>query len=323
MVETHVFNTFLVSPLRATVWFGWLNHFNGLIAPAFLFIAGYALGLGMRQAVGARGGWGRKGRRLAGVWLLGYALHFPGPQIFTGQWAEALRLGTPVDVLPCLAVSLALLLLAERYARRWVDALVLAALIVIVFVCREEVANTWRFSPDWLLAYVNRSTGSLFPLLPWMGFVCAGFLASGMFPPWPRRLADDPTSLSQGAAPKPRPLFTTGLAGARAPIAGVVTLGLALSVSGSIGFFFERLCWLLAAVPVVMGLARFWQPRWLLFAGRESLVLYAVHLILIEVLAGVGLPRGGLGIFGCVLTFVGVALASGAIAGGWAWRRKS
>jgi hypothetical protein len=40
MIETHVVNTFLSTALRAANWFPILNYLNGLVAPAFLFIAG-------------------------------------------------------------------------------------------------------------------------------------------------------------------------------------------------------------------------------------------------------------------------------------------
>ena len=42
MIEPHVFNTFLLPELKQTGWFGVLNFINGLIAPAFLFVSGFA-----------------------------------------------------------------------------------------------------------------------------------------------------------------------------------------------------------------------------------------------------------------------------------------
>jgi hypothetical protein len=63
-----------------------------------------------------------------------------------------------------------------------------------------------------------------------------------------------------------------------------------------------------------------WQPGWLLFFGKESLVLYAAHLVLIEVLAVTLLPRVGFGVAACAGIFVAVVIASVAIA--WGWRRR-
>jgi uncharacterized membrane protein len=290
MIETHVLNTFLAAPLRDTAWFAWLTYFDGLIAPAFLFIAGYAQGLGMRSSSQKTREFGRKLRRLAEIWLLGYALHFPAPQILAGQWGEALRLGTQVDVLQCLAVSLALLLAIERWMPRRADLAALALLAIAVFAADRAAA--WRFEPGFLRGYFNPSTGSLFPLLPWAGFVGAGFLAC----------AQRPASAKVGA------------------FAAAAAIG--IFAPGSTGFFFQRLAWLLLAVPVVQWIADRWQPRWLLFVGKESLVFYAAHLLLIEVLAVTLLPRASFGIGGCALTFLVVAALTGVIAIAWARRRQ-
>lgn len=287
MVETHVLNTFLAAPSRETTWFTWLTYFDGLIAPAFLFIAGYAQGLGMRQSGEAPRPWRKKARRLAEILLLGFALHLPVPQMLAGRWGEAIWLGTEFDVLHCLAVSLALLLAAEVLARRFVDVLALLGLVLAVVVFREGVVPAWIFPPEWMPADVHHRTGVLFPLNPWMGFVCAGFLAS-----------------AARALPATVGAFV-----------GVTALG--LHAPSSVGFFFERLAWLLAAVPVVQWIAIRTQPRGLLFIGRESLVLYAAHLLLIETLAVTLLPRHGLGVAACALLFGGVVAASMAIAIAW------
>ena len=298
MIETHVVNTFLAAPLRGGACFARMNYANGLVAPAFLFIAGLALGLGMRRASGPSRGWGRKVRRLAGVWLLGYALHFPSAQLFAGHWEEAVRVGTQVDVLQCLAVSLALLLACERWARRWVDALAAGLLVLAVFGAAS--AQAWRFAPVGLLTYFNHSTGSLFPLLPWLGFVCAGFLVSA-------------------AAVRERPGWTVL---AYAPwIAGAAAL--AWLLPGLPGFFFQRLAWIVAFVPAFVFLARKVCPRWLAFAGRESLILYAAHLLLIEALAGMGVARAAHGFAGCVAIYAAVLGLSVAVAAGWSrWQRS-
>jgi uncharacterized membrane protein len=293
MIETHVVNTFLAAPLRESAWFPWLHYANGLVAPGFLFIAGYAQGLGMRRTAGAPRAVGRKFRRLGMVALLGYALHFPAPQIFSGQWREAVRLWTQVDILHCLAVSLALLLLLEWRARRWADSL--AVVLTLAAVFGAPLARGWQFSPEWLRAWFNTSTGSLFPLLPWVGFAGAGFLASGVA----RWLA-------------PRPL---------AVVAGLVAG--AFVVPGEVGFFSQRLAWLLAAVPLVQWIAGRMAPRLVLFAGRESLVMYAAHLLLLEALALAGLPRVALGVTTVALLFAAVLAVTFAIAALWSARDSS
>src|SRR6185436_1734934 len=50
MIETHVVNTFLAAALRENGWFALLNYVNGLVAPSFLFIAGFVQGLERRTS---------------------------------------------------------------------------------------------------------------------------------------------------------------------------------------------------------------------------------------------------------------------------------
>lgn len=289
MIETHVLNTFLVGASRDTAWFGWLTYFDGIIAPAFLFIAGYVQGLGMRSGAAQPRAFGRRLRRLAEIWLLGYALHFPAPQLLAGQWTEAWRLGTHVDVLQCLAVSLALLLAIECWARRSVDTIV--TVLILITVGATEIVADLAFQPDWLRAYFTPSTGSLFPLLPWAAFVFVGFLAS---------------RVTQWVSWKSAMLW-------------ILLVVFAVGAGGSNGFFAQRVAWLLLAVPLVQWVAARWQPQWLLFVGRESLVIYAAHLLLIEALAILALPRSSASIVICSVVFTGVLAASCAIA--IAWRR--
>ncbi|MBK7500524.1 MAG: DUF1624 domain-containing protein [Ignavibacteriales bacterium] len=42
MIEVHVFNAFLFPELRQSGWFSVLNFINGLVAPSFLFVSGFA-----------------------------------------------------------------------------------------------------------------------------------------------------------------------------------------------------------------------------------------------------------------------------------------
>ena len=71
-------------------------------------------------------------------------------------------------------------------------------------------------------------------------------------------------------------------------------------------FFCERLAWVLAFAALGQWVACGWRPRGVLFAGRESLVMYAGHLVIIEGMAGMGVPRGGLGLAAVALLFAAV-----------------
>jgi len=275
MMEAHVLNTFLAEGFRAGDWFVWINYVNGLVAPAFLWIAGYLQGLGMRP-VGAEGrvGWvGRKLRKLAWLAALGYALHLPGPQLQAGHWAEAVRIGSQVDVLQCLAFALALVVCVERWMGRFQTAALGVGLVL--FVGAAEALKFWLLGPVPLRAFVNTSTGSLFPLWPWAGFVLAGALMGR----W----------VGRGAA-------------AFSPVHALWPVGVSLALYGAIpepevfsaqsaSFFFERLSWVTAVAWICQWIFRGRAPSWILLAGRQSLLLYAGHLILLGWLSAAGVKE--------------------------------
>ena len=308
MIETHVVNTFLAPGLRTVAWFGWLEWFNGLVAPAFLFIAGYALGMGWQP--GKPVAFARKARRLGGVAALGYALHFPWAEIGQRRWAAALRTGSQVDVLQCLAAALLCVLVVQALcgvlAEKWRSAVRLAALsaLAVGTVWLAAGSAHWSGGLVPLAAFVNDRTGSLFPLFPWAAFVFAGALAG---------------------------IFSAQRAGWLLVAAGVVKGGAWLADDGifsalSPAFFCARLAWVLALAAGCQWLARGWRPRGVLFAGRESLVMYAGHLLLIAWSVQAGAPRGGFGWAGAAMIFSAVLGTTFAVAfakAKWSARRAA
>jgi uncharacterized membrane protein len=285
MIQTHVVNTFLARNLRDPVWFGWLDYINGIVAPSFLFIAGFAVGLGMRAGPGKPVAFGRKARRLLEILALGYALHFPFTELFHGRWEQAWLVGTQVDVLPCIAVALAVLLGVQWFAQRftkstgeWVWTGMLAALIGMSVIGAQWM-QSWKDGPAPLVAYANQTTGSLFPLLPWAAFVFAGAWRGST------RGSREP---AQGVGWR-FPLLWLGLGCAAAWWRGH-------SVFSPLApaFFVERLAWVLLAAEACQA-APFWNGRyWVRLAGRESLWMYAGHLVVISAFTSAGIPEASL-----------------------------
>jgi uncharacterized membrane protein len=298
MIETHVVNTFLAPVLREAAWFPWLNWFNGLIAPAFLFIAGYAQGMSWRANPMKPVAFGRKAKRLLGIAALGYVLHFPFTELGQHRWAEALRVGTQVDVLQCLAVTLLGVLGVQALVRvfserrRRAAGLAVVGCLGLATIALAPYSAAWNGGPVPLAAFVNDHTGSLFPVFPWAVFVFCGVLAGA---------------------------FASRQAGWMLVAAGLVKGGTLLAFDGTFSalspaFFGERLAWVLVLAALCHWVALGWKPRAVLFAGRESLVMYAGHLLIIEGLAGTGVPHRGLGLAGVALIFAAVGALAFAVA---------
>jgi hypothetical protein len=292
MMETHVAHTFLDTDLRAAPWFEWLDYANGLVAPSFLFIAGFTQGGRWQGGQGKPLSLEGRARRLAGIALLGYGLHFPFSQLWNAEWSEALRLGTQIDVLQCLAVSLFVLLLvtlgAQRLAPPWRGEVwwrVLGALALAVILAAPSVAE-WEGGSLPVRALINHSTGSLFPLFSWSAFVFCGALCGEM---------------------ASRPILVRIGATAAVMALGQILPSLTFSAV-SPQFFLERLGWVMMLALFCEWLVPDQASSWVSFAGRESLIMYVGHLTLIFLLATIGLPERELS-WPATLGWMGVVMA--------------
>jgi len=272
MIETHCFNAFRDTDLQQSSWFPWLNYANGLVAPSFLFIAGFVQGHAMRR-VWERGEWVRINRsrvmRLAVIFALGYALRLPLVAWLGGTESCVLvlvRWLCTVDILSCLAVSLGLLLVMGRFCQDKRKFDFLAIIFAIGCVALAPVAGSWTQGnqlSSLALTWTNRSYGALFPLLPWFGFAALGAVCSR----W------------RGNAG----VFLMG---------AVVAWIASQLIPGSIGghshaqpaFFLERLSWVLLLGAGFARCRSLADIKLLHFVGKNSLGLYVIHLQIIYTL---------------------------------------
>jgi uncharacterized membrane protein len=288
MVETHVVNAFLHYGLRGSLSYKALDFFNGLIAPAFVFIAGFSF------AIVAERKWDdflRPGKvfwkqfmRCLQILLVGYLLHVPRFSLrhlfHTLKWSQR-NIFWGVDVLHAIAVSLLLLLLFiplwRRKERYYVFLAVAAAavslLTPLLLSLPIEKALPWAFS-----GYLKRLPLSQFPLFPWMGYAFLGAAVSRLWQDARRNQSEERFF---------RLLFYAGLS------LVAVFLALALQpvvpvVMGSFNparplFFFLKLG------LVVMLLSLLWRrerkqgnrPAVVTAVGQESLPAYAFHIVVI------------------------------------------
>ena len=260
MIETHVMNALLDAKFDQAGWRHQHSFYSGLLAPAFLWIAGYVQGLGIRKA--QRDGrpvvsWARL-RRLGMVALIGYLLHVPWHLWGKGDFgAESWSIALQVDVLPCMAVSLALLLFAGLARGVWFD--VVSLLLAAFFVLAAPAAQQWRtgmIGVDSFLTYDG--TKSLFVLFPWVGFCVMGSLASRWEISWRTLLPAAFVFIALGT------LFASATYSYVHP-----------------AFFAERLGWLCLLILAVWLFSQKFAPAWLQLAGRESLFIYVAHLLLL------------------------------------------
>ncbi|MCX6139130.1 MAG: heparan-alpha-glucosaminide N-acetyltransferase domain-containing protein [Ignavibacteriales bacterium] len=186
MIEVHVVNAFLSTVYRDAAWFRVLNFINGLVAPAFLFVAGYSFVIVAQRKwddyLAMNDVFRKQLQRIAQIWLVGYALHVPFFSLRRlvaadgNEWLPFWK----VDVLHCIAVSLLILLLCVMIVRTrkrfFVATSVLAAAAIGLspFFWGMDLDGVL---PLQVLHYFSAARGAQFPLFPWAGFVFCGAVA--------------------------------------------------------------------------------------------------------------------------------------------------
>jgi len=169
MIQCHALSL-LRPPLRDSALGQQLVWLDGLVAPSFIFSAGFFLAL-VQVRGASSGSRGRRVvktlRRLAEVLFVATLVNWMWFPIFREpKWI--LR----VDILQCIGLALVIALplmalLAPRPLVLRAVALVLGVATFVLSPYGENVHGAWA-------ALANQSTGAVFPLLPWAGYVYLG-----------------------------------------------------------------------------------------------------------------------------------------------------
>jgi len=105
MIEVHVTNALLATSLRHTQAFRVVDFVNGLVAPAFLFCAGYAAASGQHSLA-------RDAKRSGVLVALGYLLH--SSALLRADWSGFFQ----ADVLQIMGISLMGVSVVARLAKK-------------------------------------------------------------------------------------------------------------------------------------------------------------------------------------------------------------
>ena len=286
MIEVHVFNAFLLPELKQTGWFSILNFINGLVAPSFLFVSGFAFQVSsggkldeMRKL--GKAFW-KKIMRIFQIVIIGYALHLPFysfSKIIHQSTPQQIESFFAVDVLQCIGIGLLFLFLSRLIIKSdkvYHYFLIVSLLLVMVLSPSVYKIDFNLFFYPVIGNYFNRLHGSLFPVFPWLNFLLAGGIFAKYF-------VDARTKGEEQ-------LFVN-----RTLIAGIVAI-----LSGHIFFspllpdfiqaarphpvfYLERLGYVL----FLFVLCWYWDKKskspksFVLDASKESLLVYWLHLIII------------------------------------------
>ena len=288
MVEVHVFNAFILPEIKMTSWFTILNFINGLVAPSFTFISGFVFLYASQRKLESYRTYGsafwKQLGRIGLIWIIGYFLHLPFfsfHRMITETTEEGWLNFYQVDVLQCIAFGLLvlfitrLLITSHRAYRIFLFVSGLFVVITTIFVLDYDFLH---YFPAPIAAYINGRHYSFFPLFPWVAFMLfGGYFASGY--------------IEAREQKRERGFFLRfALIGTILAVACIIGMELlagvslaSLDIRANPLFFFERLgivilllsaCWFYADY-------RKTEKSFVLDAGRESLLVYAAHLIVI------------------------------------------
>ncbi len=326
MVQGHVFTTLLDPELRHGAWYIRHGYVHGLTAPIFFFASGLAFGVATLGNFSVHTRWGPATKRRFGRygWLLfiGYMLSLPElsfRELWTSASPDTARMFFRVDALENIGVSLILvqgLVWLTKRQRRFAGSVAVLGAVFVLSAPAVWRLPVERWLPVGIAAYVNSDTGSIFPLFPWTGFLCAGVVTA--------YLSIDPNrgSLRRG--------LVWSLAGAGL-FSWVVARLLQDSGVNPFGeedywktspiFFLTRLGLILLGFAALCALEAVWSrskrrvvtstgahPTGLLQrVGQETLVIYVVHLF---VLYGSPVTPGLDARYGVALSLEGASIAA-------------
>lgn len=268
MIQGHSVDALLAAEHRHGTAFAAWSFSRGLTSVIFLVTAGFSFVLA--ESRGGSAGRVRRSKRALMLIALGYLMHAPFGILLGTAPRAALEAAIVVDVLQCIGVSLLALeltsLLVVRPALRVMVALAVAASCFLL-----APASARLDLPDVLRPIANYATtrhGSSFPLIPWAGYMFAGFGVGtiALRPRWEGGRARWAGPAVLGAA-----ALAWGLLAPLGPASPLSPAYCALKLSCVFG--------LSAALMAAFHRARL--PRWLDRLASETLFLYVSHVVIL------------------------------------------
>jgi uncharacterized membrane protein len=284
MFDTHITNALLRTPAELTGISYLHDKLFNLPAPAFLFAAGISFGLSVAGRWNELRSWSPALRsrlaRLAEILLLGLVLHVPFfsfRRTFFDATPTQFRAFLNMDVLECIAaslfVSLALVWLTASPRGFLYSSTALTGFVTLA------TPWIWKVSagfPWWIGTYVGKHWDSFFPLFPYAAFVFAGAVWGSLY-------------TSERKNDEARFLRASARCGLWFMATGAVSAFLPLPApysdfwNASPQFFLVRVGFFAVLLPLLVA-AESKAPaagRYLAAMGRESLVVYIAHLVIL------------------------------------------
>ncbi|HKI78794.1 MAG TPA: acyltransferase family protein [Ignavibacteriaceae bacterium] len=289
MVQGHTVDVLLSGAYRipdSPVYVVW-NFMRGMTAPIFLFTAGNVFTYLFKlydQPFGKNPRFIKGIKRFLLLVFLGYMMRYPTEKVFNfsnvspAQWQTFFA----VDVLQLIGFGILFLMffiyLSEKLKINTYLVLTLGALLFIALFPPFSFIHWKDFLPMPVAGYFYNQTGSNFPLFPWVAYVLAGGMLGNY-------LAQNPNVFKN-------PLFSLKLAVWGASFVFLAMLGNIFenmilgqsyfwSVSPNLVFLRIGIVLILNSLVSLISLKVDTIPRIIILIGRNTLLIYIVHLVML------------------------------------------
>ncbi|MFZ2323890.1 MAG: heparan-alpha-glucosaminide N-acetyltransferase domain-containing protein [Ignavibacteriaceae bacterium] len=290
MVQGHTVDVLLAPEYRLTEYpaFYLWNFMRGMTAPIFMFTAGTVFTYLFRLVDEPFENNPRVGKGIKRFFLLvglGYLMRYPTYKIFdfSGITQDRLDIFFTVDVLQLIGFGLLFVMLCAFISEKFKlnDMLIFTLFTLIFFISTPFVnkVNWIDIFPQPIAGYFYDRTGSLFPLFPWAGFVIMGGILGSYLAKNP--LVFKTTKFS----------FNLAIWGFAFIFISFASIFISENYFGyyyvSSSYNLETIIFRVGFVLVLNALVSFISqklpsiPRLLILIGRNTLLIYVVHLIIL------------------------------------------
>jgi len=286
MVQGHTLDVLLAPAWQFTHWYNFWLFCRGFTAPMFMTLAGFSFALATLRRWESHLHWGpsvaKRLRRFAFFVLLGYSLRIPVRSLLRDlRWAspDAWQSFLQFDVLQTIGftlIALQLLVLGLGTPRRFATATGMFALMVALAAPLAWNSRFLNSLPLVLKSALIGTAGSLFPLIPWSGYIFLGATLGTAYV----TLGKSTPALLRKAIPFGLLLLVSGIALER----------VSLQIYGQANFwpttphlFIARIGFVTALLGFATFIERFLpiSPRTMQSLAEESLLVYFVHVVLL------------------------------------------
>jgi hypothetical protein len=186
MIQGHLFRAYLLPAIRQEQWYKLHEALHGLVAPGFLFSAGFAAFLSFHNKrqnyIHLDRAFFKRLQRIGFVIAIGYWIHLPFfslrktlQQISRGQAGELLK----VDILQCIGVGLLFFTIIAIALKNEKIVVLFSLLAGALFFLLPETVKNIHLHPA-VDPYFNYNI-SLFPIFPWAGFLFVGVVTAYVY----------------------------------------------------------------------------------------------------------------------------------------------